>query len=382
MNRRERLMATLNGIPVDRPPVSFYELNGLDENPLDPDPFNIYNDPSWLPLIDLTREKTDRIVMRSLNFSRPIPDPHDELTVTKTFMENGRLFTVRTVKTGKRILTSRTRRDPDVNTIWTEDHLLKDKDDLKAFLEIPAIASEAIPDITNIIETEAMLGKTGIVMIDTPDPLCMAASLFSMETYLVIALTEHSLFHELLERFAAILYPQIQSAARALSGRLWRIYGPEYAAPPYLSPRLFREYVVRYDKPLVEIIQQHGGFARIHSHGRTWDILDDIVSMNCSGLDPLEPPPRGDVELGYVREKYGKQLVLFGNLELRDIELLPTDKFEEKVKRAIEDGTKGEGRGFVLMPSACPYGRHLSPLTLKNYEKIVEVIERSQAPSR
>lgn len=39
MTRQERLMATLRGDPVDRPPVSFYELNGLDENPDDPDPF-------------------------------------------------------------------------------------------------------------------------------------------------------------------------------------------------------------------------------------------------------------------------------------------------------------------------------------------------------
>jgi hypothetical protein len=27
---------------VDRPAVSFYALNGLDENPDDPNPFNIY----------------------------------------------------------------------------------------------------------------------------------------------------------------------------------------------------------------------------------------------------------------------------------------------------------------------------------------------------
>ncbi|MBW8016687.1 MAG: hypothetical protein FVQ82_10905 [Planctomycetes bacterium] len=61
-------MATLRGEPVDRPAVSFYELNGLDEDYNDPDPFNIYNDPSWKPLIDLTKDHTDRIVMRSVPF--------------------------------------------------------------------------------------------------------------------------------------------------------------------------------------------------------------------------------------------------------------------------------------------------------------------------
>lgn len=33
MDRRDRLMATLRGETVDRPAVSFYELNGLDQNP-------------------------------------------------------------------------------------------------------------------------------------------------------------------------------------------------------------------------------------------------------------------------------------------------------------------------------------------------------------
>ncbi len=51
MKRRERLMAILRGERVDRTPVSFYELNDLDENPEDSDPFNIYSDPSWRPLI-------------------------------------------------------------------------------------------------------------------------------------------------------------------------------------------------------------------------------------------------------------------------------------------------------------------------------------------
>ena len=31
-----------------------------------------------------------------------------------------------------------------------------------------------------------------------------------------------------------------EAVAKALPGRLWRIYGPEYAAPPYLPPRLFQ----------------------------------------------------------------------------------------------------------------------------------------------
>jgi uroporphyrinogen-III decarboxylase len=126
---------------------------------------------------------------------------------------------------------------------------------------------------------------------------------------------------------------------------------------------------------MVDVIHQHDGYARIHSHGRLKQILDDIVSTGCVGLDPIEPPPQGDVSLRYVRERYGEQLVLFGNLEASDIENLPTDLFRRKVMAALQEGTSGKGRGFVLMPSACPYGRVLSPLALANYRAIIDTVE-------
>ena len=77
----------------------------------------------------------------------------------------------------------------------------------------------------------------------------------------------------------------------------------------------------------------------------------------------------------FVRERYGRDWVLFGNLEISDIENLPVDQFVEKVKQALDEGTSGSGRGLVLMPSACPYGRTLSPLTVKNYETMIEIAE-------
>ena len=38
LTRRERLMLTLRGQPVDRPAVNFYEIGGFKVDPDDPDP--------------------------------------------------------------------------------------------------------------------------------------------------------------------------------------------------------------------------------------------------------------------------------------------------------------------------------------------------------
>ena len=375
MNRRERLMATIRGQTVDRPPVSFYEINALDQDPRSTDPFNIYTHPSWRPLLDLTRERTDRIVMRSLAFSDILPDPIESIAQTQSHIKEGSRFITRRIRAGNRTLTSRTRQDPDVNTVWTLEHLLKDTDDLKAFLDVSLDAAEGIADPAAVTDAEDALADTGIVMLDTPDPLCLAALLFDMADYMVIAMTQPDLFHKLLEKFSHMVLPKTEATAKALPGRLWRIYGPEIASEPYMPPRLFREFVCKYVQPMIEIIHRYDGYARVHCHGNVRAILDDIVAMGADGLDPIEPPPQGDVELAYVRQRYGKQLVLFGNLEASDIENMPTEQFSEKVKRALDEGTAGTGRGFVLMPSSCPAGRKLSALTLKNYQKIIDLVE-------
>ncbi|HIJ65938.1 MAG TPA: hypothetical protein HPP77_08290 [Candidatus Hydrogenedentes bacterium] len=377
MTRRERLMATLRGEAVDRPAVSFYELNGLDEDPTDTAPFNIYSDPSWGPLVDLTREKTDRIVMRCVPFIDAEPSPMQPFITSETRHDgHGSRFDRMIIRAGNHTLTATTRRDPDVNTVWTLEHLFKDAGDLEAWLELPEVAYSGAPDVHGVVEAEEQLADTGIVMIDTGDPLCSVASCFALGDFTVVATTEQALMHRALERAARVLLPQVEAVSKALPGRLWRICGPEYASPPYLPPYLFEQYVTRYVTPMVEAIQRHGGYARIHSHGRLKDILDHIAATGCDGLDPIEPPGQGDVELRYVREKYGKQMVLFGNLEMSDVENMPTARFAEKVERALHEGTQGEGRGFVLMPSACPYGRHLSSLTLRNYEEIIRQIEQ------
>ena len=55
------------------------------------------------------------------------------------------------------------------------------------------------------------------------------------------------------------------------------------------------------------------------------------------------------------------------------IENLAPPAFEKVVARALREGTAGEGRGFVLMPSAAPYGRTITPTTLANYETMVRL---------
>ncbi len=373
MTRRERLLATLQGRPVDRPAVNFYEIGGFLVDRADPSPFNIYNAPDWQPLLDLAEKETDLIRMVSPKRTRLHQDEWARIHQTECWLENGSRFTRSILKIGGKRLQSLSRRDPEVSTVWTLEPLLKGPEDLELYLSLPNELFSHSLDISPMEEEEKALGDQGLVMVDTADPLCQAASLFSMEDYTVVAMTEQTLFHAILEKIATLLWNETEIIARQFPGRLWRIYGPEYASEPYLSPSLFEEYVVRYTGPMVRIIQKFGGYVRIHCHGRLKNILPHIAAMRADGLDPIEPPPQGDIELIEVRRKYGKQMVLFGNIEASDLENLSPPAFAAKARKAVLEGTAGEGRGFVLMPSAAPYGRRISSSTLENYRTLIRL---------
>ena len=366
-------MATLNGRPVDRPAVNFYEVGGFEVDPADPDEANVYNDPSWQPLLKLAEEHTDLIRMRKIALQPAAHNCRDEFFKTDTFAQDGSRYVRTILRVAGRTLTALTRRDREVDTVWNVEHLLKNLDDLKAYLSLPDGVFACEPDVSNLVEADREVGDRGIVMVDTDDPMCAAAMLFSMEDYLLMASQEPVWFQRLLEKLAPHYQARTEQVAQAFPGHLWRVYGAEFATAPYLPPRLFEDYVVRYTGPMMAAIQKHGGYARLHCHGRVASVLPYLAQMRATAIDPLEPPPLGDVRLAEVRRDYGRDLVLFGNLEARDIESMAPSDFEQVVAQALREGISGEGKGFVLMPSASPYGRTITARTLANYETMVRL---------
>ena len=179
MTRRERLMATIKGEVVDRPAVNFYEIGGFLVDPNDPDEYNIYNSLSWQPLVTLAENHTDIIRMVSpvraqshLSWNGSVNvDIRKQFVETKEWEDNNRRYTRLTFKMGKKKLTSLSRRDKNLDTVWTVEYLLKNQDDVKLFLELPDEIFEENIDIANLEKQEMKLSDKGIVMVDTEDPV-------------------------------------------------------------------------------------------------------------------------------------------------------------------------------------------------------------------
>jgi uroporphyrinogen decarboxylase len=151
---------------------------------------------------------------------------------------------------------------------------------------------------------------------------------------------------------------------------LYRIAGPEYATPPFLPPRFFRQFVVPYVSEMVDLIHSHGARVRLHCHGNTRDVVDMILETGADGLDPCEAPPDGDMTLAETKQRVGERICLFGNLQSSLLETATPQEVEEAVQACMASAK--EGGGYVIMPTAAPFSSPLARNAEANYLHFME----------
>jgi len=139
-------------------------------------------------------------------------------------------------------------------------------------------------------------------------------------------------------------------------GPFWHFNGVERASPPMMGPRQWEEWVVPYDGEIMRRIKAHDPEARIHvhCHGRVGTLLDSFLAMGVDSVDPVEPPPQGDITFAEARRRVGDRMTLYGNIEFLDMETRTPEEIEALVRRAIDEGGR---RHTVLAPSSTPHER-------------------------
>ncbi|MHB1484043.1 MAG: uroporphyrinogen decarboxylase family protein [Saccharofermentanales bacterium] len=359
MNSRERLLKAINHEPVDHVPVSAYELVGWNENSWE------NNEPSYKKLMDVIREYTDCIYMLNPG-TRKIPNPVSE---NKEWDENGSHYMKHIYRAKGKELTSLYRSDPNLKTVWTLKHLLENIEDIDIYLSFPYEQPEF--DMDYFYEEQRKLGDKGLMMVSLPDPVCLAAELFEMGTFLVHSMTEQKRIKNFLD---AIHERQMHSLRCLLKNDvkdiIFRICGPEYVTPPFLSPEYFHDYVTCYLSDICRSIKEAGGIPRIHSHGKIAQVIDQFAMTDAQAIDPVEPPPDGDITLSELKKRYGDRFCFFGNIELKELECSDRNRIDALVKEAMTAAKQGSG--FVLMPTAAPINIPLAKKTEENFMQMIE----------
>lgn len=139
-------------------------------------------------------------------------------------------------------------------------------------------------------------------------------------------------------------------------GPFWHFNGVERASPPMMGPKQWEELVVPYDGEIMRRIKTADPEAiiHVHCHGKVRTLLDSFVEMGVDSIDPVEPPPQGNVDIAEVKRKYDNKLVFVGNIEFLDMETKDPDEMDKLVQCAIEGGGK---KNVMLCTSAGPHER-------------------------
>jgi uroporphyrinogen-III decarboxylase len=354
LSSRERILRCISRLPIDRVPVSTYELSGWNTDAWE------NREPSYLKLMDAIREYTDCIYM----FDPYLAQEYDPLNETESWTEGQSSYTKKILHTDKGDLSALYRTDNKIHTTWTLKHPLENIDDIDKYLSVTN--EYPVLDMGLVLKEQKKLGDKGVMMISLADPICIAAELFEMGTFLVHAITESKKIKYFLD---AVFEKQMHALREALKydakDILFRICGPEYATPPYLSPEYYFEFVTCYLIDICREIKNAGGIPRIHCHGKIGKVIDQFALTDAEGLDPIEPLPDGDIGLADVKRQYGDKFCLFGNIELKELETSDRNRIDQLVRKAMDDAKKNSG--FVLMTTASPINVPLSEKTEQNY---------------
>lgn len=245
-------------------------------------------------------------------------------------------------------------------------------EDLERALSVPYLPPR--PDLTPFFAEKRRFGDRAVAQVTFSDPICGAS--WIDETALALMTIEA---RPRLKRFLDVMFDRVMDALRyCLEGGVGPIYyfnGPEYALPPLMSPDDFEEFVVEYDRRLVELVHQFDGTATIiHSHGRVNRFLERFAATGTDGLNVLEPPPIGDVVLANAKRRVGDQMCLIGNIQYDDLARGSPEEVERLVQDAIRQGAPGGG--FILSPCASPYERNLSPRVAGNFIRYLQAARR------
>lgn len=357
LSSKERLLRCIRHEEIDRVPISTYELVGWNRNAWE------NNDHSYKKVMDVIRANTDCIYMLNPIFSNSFEFE------TEKWKEGQSIYTKSIYKSQNGDLTTIHRDDEGLYTTWRIKHMLKEIEDIDKYLSLPYNPPKI--DMTHFNCEKEFLGDKGLMMITIEDPICVAAELFEMSDFLIYAMIEPQKIKFFLdaihERQMYILKDLLKNNVKDV---IFRIVGPEYGTPPYMSPESYYNFVTCYLINICKEIVEAGGLPRIHSHGKIAKVIDQFAMTDAVAIDPIEPIPDGDISLGEIKKKYGDKFCLFGNIELKELEHSDKKRIDDLVKTAMEEGKNGSG--FVIMPTAAPINTPLSKKTEANYLQYIE----------
>ena len=130
-----------------------------------------------------------------------------------------------------------------------------------------------------------------------------------------------------------------------------RMPGPDSSRPGY-----YREFVLPFERQIAAAVRTVGVPVYLHTCGAIRDRLEMMAEAAVSGIECLDPPPLGNVELEEAKARVGRTIFIKGNIDpVHTLLFGSPEKVETDVRRRLGAGMPGGG--FILS-TACSIAPH------------------------
>ncbi len=389
LSSRERILRTIAGQPVDRvpiwPPIPWHPLRP------EPAPGDWKAQPNYRQLIPLVTQFCDPLVILDIPEQNPIAGlkqwddydgasegifdrrffliPPEYIQVCDDSIRSDGMRCIRyKIDTPQGRLTATDGIKPGVDTVWELEPLVKDVDDAEKLLSAPYHFAK--PDLSAFFADRDRLGHRGVTAIFVTSPMVMVTRVTGLQRFMEWSILERPLVDRLIQTAYERVAERLQYVLDQGVGPLVRIGGCEQATPPLMSNRFFDEFIVGYEGRLWQMVRGAGQVLWVHCHGKIATVFDRFVAGGVQLLEPVEPPPQGDIELEEAKKRAaaGSSMSLMGNIEVSDLENSPAGLIEVQVRRVMGQGSR---RHFILGTSA----QVVSAISDRLHDNLIRFIE-------
>lgn len=343
LTSRERLQRIFEGKEIDRPALKLWGAGLHSED-------RRYLNPAYAPVGKLAAEKSDLFLGAGSAFCfqggmrlPEITESYSEDTADPTWKDGHVIY-----HTPKGDLHMRHRYSTIGEPGYVLEHMVKEPEDIEKLLSIPY---EPYPiDVKSFYDVEAVLGDRGVTMFGTPNVGLVLHDMLGSEGLAYFSVDYRDELVHLAKVYASRLYDYIKAVLDTGIKAPFSWVGPEVFIPPLLSPKDFETFVFDIEKPICDMIHEHGCHVWVHCHNKVANFVERFIEMGVDVLNPLEPPPSGDIHLGKMVSRYGNRIGWEGNIEIQELLLSSPERIRHLIDECVALG-KDSGR-FILCPSA------------------------------
>jgi hypothetical protein len=252
--------------------------------------------------------------------------------------------------------------------VWNTYHVpwVTDKPDRGPMTKVPGYFFRTFDLV------KEMVGDEVSVHCEVFSPFTHYLELFGYEQALMGLIKDKAKANALLERLAQASITwgmaQTQYGADAV------LISSAFAGGGFISPKMYREFVVPYERMVAEAIKSTGGIVYTHTCGHLGDRLEAMLETGTMGIDTLDPPPLGNTTLEEAKSLIGDRVFLKGNMN--GVEILAFKSEEEVLDHARKRIQVGMPGGGYILSTACSVPPKVEPWKLELLVPLAEEIGR------